>query len=721
MKSERYHISGMHCAACSAAVERVTRKLPGVEVSEVNLIAETLNITYNEALLAPEQIIAKVEKAGFGAALIDEQAQEKQDDDNATALKRQKVAVISAILLCLPLMYLSMSGKLLPLQAALAFMVIIIHRAHYLGGFKALFTLNPNMDSLVALSSVTAYIYSFINLILASDTFYYFESSAMVVALVSLGKFLESRSIGKTKGAIKGLMQLTPESAILIKDNQQHTIKASALKVGDIVLVRPGDRLPADGIVIKGESSADEAIITGESMPVEKSAGSQVIGGTINLNGILHIKVNRAGRDTTLAQIIAFVEEAQSKKAPIARLADKIAGVFVPIVMAIALIAAAIWFMLGKDLSFVITIFTSVLVIACPCAMGLATPTAIVVATGIGAKHGILLKNGAALEKTREISTVVFDKTGTLTTGQPQVIKIIAKDISEDELLALARAVEELSTHPLGAAIVRAAKDKNIAAKVNISRSQNFPGLGLVAETTAGQTILAGNRRLLEKYAINYSAFETAAQDLEKMGASLVFVAKEGTLIGLLGLADTLRKTSAAAITALNNMGLKIALLSGDTRRAAEHIAAEAGIDTVIAEVLPQNKAAHIKALQEAGEKVLMVGDGVNDAPALTQADIGCAVASGSDIAMDSAQIVLMKNDLSDVARAIRLSRLTIRNIKQNLFWAFCYNTLGIPLAAGLIYPLTGEPLNPMFGALAMSLSSLCVVTNALRLKRHKL
>ena len=750
MREEQYEISGMHCAACSASVERVTRRLEGVERSDVNLTTGIMTICYDEEKVTPELIVKKVEKAGFGAALRQKE-EEKQDtaQDQADAeeaeLRRKKRELILSGIFSAVLLYVSM-GQMLPfglpplpvpefvdmhahpvnfaiLQLLLAIPVLYCGRNFFIGGFKALFHLTPNMDSLVAIGSACSFAYSVVMTFLIDyDAHYvhnlYYESAAVVLTLVSLGKFMESRNMQKTKGAITALMQLSPDTAILALSGRE--VPTKELKISDLVLVKPGERVPVDGIVTQGESSVNEAMLTGESMPVEKGVGSEVIGGSVNLNGALTVKVSRTGEDTTLSRIIRFVEDAQGKKAPISRMADQVAGVFVPVVMTIAALAAIAWAMAGQPLPFVLRVFTSVLVIACPCALGLATPTAIMVGTGLGARKGILIRSGEILEITHSVDTVVLDKTGTVTEGQPKVTTLIPVGCMENELLRTAAAVEAVSAHPLAEAICAYAKEQGLSSLPRPEQFENLSGRGLKA-TLEGEMILAGNRRLLQEQGVDISSLESQAAQLAAQGQTPMYFAKSGKLLGLISVADPIKKTSFTVIEEMKKSGIRVVLLTGDSRTAAEHIGSVAGVDEVIAEVLPEEKAGIVQKLQEEGRIVMMVGDGINDAPALTAATVGCAIGSGSDIAIESADIVLMRDDLMDVQRALRLSALTLRHIKQNLFWAFCYNTIGIPIAAGLLYLFGGPLLSPMFAGAAMSLSSVCVVGNALRLGRAKL
>ena len=749
MKEEKYDISGMHCAACSASVEKVTRRLPGVERSDVNLTTGIMTICYDESQVGPEQITAKVEKAGFGCALHAEKKEKTagavQNEEDA-ALKRKKTELGLAAVFSAALLYVSM-GQMLPfglpalplpdifsmhthpvnfaiLQLLLTIPVLYCGRSFFISGFKALAHGNPNMDSLVAIGSACSFAYSVVMTFLISDDPHayvhnlYYESAAVVLTLVSLGKFLESRNMQKTKGAITALMRLAPDTAILADSGWE--VPTERLKTGDTVLVKPGQRVPVDGVVTKGESSVNEAMLTGESLPVEKTVGSEVIGGSVNQNGVLYVQVTRTGEDTTLARIIRFVEDAQGKKAPISKTADKVAGVFVPTVIGIAVLAAIAWAMAGQPFAFVLRVFTSVLVIACPCALGLATPTAIMVGTGLGAKHGILIRSGEILEITHSVDTVVLDKTGTVTEGAPAVTEVIPYQCDEAALLKTAAAIEGASAHPLAAAITAYAAGKGLAELKKPEQFENLSGRGLAAQLD-GRTVLAGNRRLLEERGVDAAPLIEEAEGLSAQGQTPMFFAADGKLLGLISVADPVKDTSTAAISEMKKQGIRVVLLTGDNRAAAEHIGSLVGVDEVIAEVLPEEKAGVVQKLQDQGRNVMMVGDGINDAPALTAATVGCAIGSGSDIAIESADIVLMRSDLQDVPRALRLSALTLQDIKQNLFWAFCYNTIGIPIAAGALYLFGGPLLSPMFAGAAMSLSSVCVVGNALRLGHQKL
>ena len=751
MIKEVYKIEGMTCAACSSAVERVTRKLEGVQESNVNLVAGKLTITYEEDKVTPAQIIAKVEKAGFGIKpYIDdkkrrEEAAKKEEDARIEAKKRFLFAAIFAV----PLLYLAMGHMLpngLPLPAVLSMEqhpltfalvqliltlpVLYFGRDFYLIGFKALFSGNPNMDTLVAVGTTSAFVYSLIMTIAivfgSTEAVHhlYYESAAVVITLIMLGKYMERRSKGKTSEAIKRLLELAPETAFVIKDGMETEVEVSDLEIGDMILVKPGTRVPVDGIIRKGSSSLEESMLTGESIPVEKSEGDTVIGGSMNCNGALYVEVTHTGDDTTLSKIVHLMEEAQGKKAPISKIADKVAGVFVPTVMCIALLAGIVWFIITKDISFALRIFVSVLVIACPCALGLATPTAIMVGTGLGASYGILMKSGEALEITHNIDTVILDKTGTITEGKPKVVETVGI-LERKELLLLAGAVEASSEHPLALAITEAAKELASeeewkGALEQVSEFESKTGSGISARYK-GKEVLIGNHKYIAGLGIVLEELEHTANTLASKGQTIVYVVVNQELQGMIGIADTVKQSSTEAVASMKKQGIHVCMLTGDNRLAAEYIGKQVGVDEIIAEVLPADKASVVEQKKAEGKKVMMVGDGINDAPALAVADVGMAIGSGSDIAIESADVVLMKSDLNDVSRAIRLSHLTIQNIRQNLFWAFFYNMIGIPVAAGLLYPINGMLLSPMIGGFAMSLSSVCVVSNALRLRTKKL
>ena len=746
MITEKYNISGMTCAACSSAVERVTRKLESVAESNVNLTTGILTITYDENKLTPADIITKVERAGFGAELY----MEKNKEEKAEAqehleeeVKKTKHRLIANIILSIPLLYICL-GHMLPIpmplpsfmdmhmhpmtfaviQLVLTICVLFNGRKFYIVGFKSLFKGNPNMDSLVALGTGSAFLYSFVMTIMIPHDHtcvhnLYYESAAMVVTLVMVGKYMEGRSKNKTSEAIRKLMELAPDTAIILRNGEQKEVPVEQVVRGEMILIKPGSRIPLDGVVMEGTTSVDESMLTGESIPVEKEVDDEVIGGSVNYQGAIVVKVTRVGADTTLAKIVKMMEDAQGKKAPISKLADTVAGYFVPVVMAIAIVAAIIWTLLGHDITFVLTIFVSVLVIACPCALGLATPTAIMVGTGLGANHGILIKSGEALEISHKVDAVVLDKTGTITEGKPAVMKVISHSISEEELLKIAASCELVSEHPLGQAIVNGAKEKGIElAKVVDFQSITGQGIEAVLE---GKTYYIGNKKLCVEQKIDFTEYEAEAAQIANKGQTPMFVGLEGKVIGIVSVADTLKETSVEAIRKIKELGIEVHMLTGDNKLTAEYIGKKVGVDHVIAEVLPNDKASVVENLQKQGKCVMMAGDGINDAPALVQANVGVAIGSGSDIALDSSDVVLMKSDLNDVYKAIKLSKATIRNIKQNLFWAFFYNACGLPIAAGVLYPINGMLLSPIIGGLAMSFSSVFVVSNALRLRTTKL
>lgn len=740
MITQKYIIKGMTCAACSSAVERVTRKMDGVLESNVNLTTGFMTITYEESKVTPELIIKKIDRAGFGAELYVEEKQEVVLEDD---VRKMKYRLICNIILAIPLLYICLDHMVpitLPIpafmdmhqaplnfalvQLALTIVILINGRKFYLVGFKSLFKGNPNMDSLVAIGTGSAFIYSLVMTVIIPSHpenahNLYYESAAVVVTLVMLGKYLEGRSKNKTSEAIRKLMELAPDTAIVIREGEQVEVPIEQVGIGEIILIKPGSRIPLDGVILDGNTTVDESMLTGESIPVEKTVGDEVIGGSVNYNGAVTVKVTHVGSDTTLAKIVKMMEDAQGKKAPISKVADTVAGYFVPVVIGIAVVAAIIWAVLGYEITFILTIFVSVLVIACPCALGLATPTAIMVGTGLGAKHGILIKSGEALEISHKVNAVVLDKTGTITQGKPAVTKIITHDISEEELLAIAAACEQMSEHPLGDAIVSEAKKRGMQLK-EVTAFQSVTGQGVQA-CVEGKTYYVGNQKLCEKQQMAFVEYEEKATLLANKGQTPMFVATEGKVIGIVAVADTLKETSAEAIRKIKELGIEVYMLTGDNKLTAEYIGQKVNVDHVIAEVLPNDKASVVEQLQSEGKCVMMVGDGINDAPALVQADVGVAIGSGSDIAIDSGDIVLMKSDLRDVYKAIKLSKATIRNIKQNLFWAFFYNACGLPLAAGALYAINGMLLSPVIGGFAMSLSSVCVVSNALRLRRTNL
>ena len=736
---QKYNITGMTCAACSARVENVTRKLPGVKNAEVNLLAGTMAVETDSDVSAA--VIQAVKDAGYGASLQGAEAPKKTEKTPAEeALREMKKRIIGSAACLVVLMYFTMGhmlGAPLPhwyhgtenalvaalLQLFLTLPVVYLNRVYYSRGLKALLHRSPNMDSLIAVGSLAALIYGGAALFRMayamghgqSDVVahysenLYFESAAMILTLITLGKYLETRAKGKTGDAIRALMDLSPKTASVRRDGAVAEIPVEEVRVGDIVIVRSGDRIPVDGTVVDGRASVDQSALTGESVPVEKEPGDTVSAATINREGYLEFRAEKVGEDTTLAQIIRMVEEAGGSKAPIARLADRIAGVFVPVVMGIALVTFLVWMAAGYGLEFSLTNAISVLVISCPCALGLATPVAIMVGTGRGAQLGVLYKNAQALENLHRVDTVVLDKTGTLTTGEPEVTDLFPEGTDREGLLSLAAILESRSEHPFAGAILRAAGKP----KGEPEDFQTIPGRGVSAKVN-GVRYYGGNRKLMESLGIAVPALDSLAGQGK---TALYFACEDGTYLGAIAAADVLKPDSREAVEALRKQKMDVVMLTGDNAGTARAIAEKAGIQTVIADVLPQDKAGAVRSLQEKGRRVLMVGDGINDAPALVTADVGMAIGAGTDIAMESADVVLMSGSLTAVSSAVRLSRATLRNIKQNLFWAFFYNSLGIPIAAGLLYLPFGLRLSPMLGAAAMSLSSVFVVTNALRLR----
>jgi len=736
-----FKIEGMTCAACAKTVERVTKKLDGVIESNVNLASEKLNIKYDPSKVEVSDIKRVIEKAGYKA--LEENTEDLDDRKKEKEIKLIFNKFIISLIFTIPLLYISMGhmiGFPLPsfidpminpktfalLQLILVIPVVIAGNKYYKIGFKTLIKRNPNMDSLIAIGTSAAVFYGIfaVIMIFKGNTHYakdlYFESAAVIITLITLGKYLEAVSKGKTSEAIKKLMGLAPKTAIVIRDGKEIEINIDEVRVGDLIIVKPGEKIPVDGEVIEGNTSVDESMLTGESIPVEKNVGDKVIGASINKNGTIKYRASKIGKDTVLSQIIRLVEDAQGSKAPIAKLADIISGYFVPIVMLLAVISGLAWYFIGKEsILFSLTIFISVLVIACPCALGLATPTAIMVATGKGAEYGILIKSGEALETVHKIETVVFDKTGTITEGKPKVTDIITTEsITENELLQIAASAEKASEHPLGEAIVKFAKERYIDFK-KIDFFKAVPGGGIEVRID-DKEILAGNKKFMEERNISLKNLEEKSNKLAKEGKTPMYIAINNNIAGIIAVADTIKENSKKAIEILHNMGIETVMITGDNKKTAEAIGKEVGIDKILAEVLPEDKASEIKKLQKYGKKVAMVGDGINDAPALAQADIGMAIGSGTDIAIESADIVLMKSDLMDVITVLKLSKSTIRNIKENLFWAFGYNIIGIPIAMGILHIFGGPLLNPMIAGAAMSLSSVSVVTNALRLKRFR-
>lgn len=740
MKKERYLVEGMTCAACAVSVEKQVKKIPGVTEANVNLTTERLSVAYDESKASAEKIKKSV--ASIGYKLKDEGTRNENVDRQAKNEQTLLRKVLIAFVFVLPLLYVAMGPMIgLPLpefiavdshpwryaftQILLTMPIIGAGYQFYTSGFSKLVRWKPNMDSLVAIGTSAAFIYGVVALILIGlgEHHYahnlYFESAGVIISLVMLGKYFEARSKGRTSDAIKKLMNLTPKTAVLVKDEQEIVISVEEVRVGDVLLVKPGERIPVDGEILFGNSMIDESMLTGESIPVDKTFGDQVIGATINKNGFLKIKAVKVGKDTVLAQIIRLVEEAQGSKAPIAKLADSISGIFVPIVFGIALLSFGAWMLAGQSFSFSLVVMISVLVIACPCALGLATPTAIMVGTGRGAELGILIKGGEALEITHKTTTVVLDKTGTITEGHPVVTDVFAiEGHTQQQIIQLAASAEKGSEHPLGKAIIKEAESLGLGLS-ELNDFDAVPGEGIKADIS-GKKIWIGNDKMMGSFS-DFPKFKELAAKYSEKGKTAMFVSLGKKIIGVIAVADIIKKSSLRAVASLRDLGIKVVMITGDNRRTALAIAEEIGIETVLSEVLPTEKASEIKKLQEQGEVVMMVGDGINDALALVQADVGVAIGSGTDIAMDAADIVLMHNDLQDAVTAIRLSRKTIVNIKQNLFWAFAYNVIGIPIAAGILYALGFQILlNPMLAASAMAFSSVSVVTNSLRLRRFK-
>ncbi|MCI1944850.1 MAG: heavy metal translocating P-type ATPase [Clostridium luticellarii] len=742
MKSEVFQIEGMSCAACARTVEKVSKKLDGVENASVNFATEKLTITFDPSKMKIDHLKKDIEKAGY--KLVGEESaadKEKKKKEEIGALKRR--FIISAVF-TIPLLVVAMGpmiaeklnvmppGAIDPmvhprefavLQLLLVLPVMIVGRRYFTVGFKSLFRRSPNMDSLIAIGTSAAFLYSVVSVIkiLQDNSYYhmYFESAGVILTLITLGKYFENVAKGKTSEAIKKLMGLAPKTANIMKDGREIKIPIDEVEVSDILVVKPGEKIPVDGEVIDGITSVDESMLTGESIPVEKSPGSKVVGASINKNGSIKYKATRVGKDTALSQIIKLVEEAQGSKAPIAKLADVIAGYFVPVVLLLGISSAVVWYVSGQSIVFAMTIFISVLVIACPCALGLATPTAIMVGTGKGAEYGVLIKSGGALEIAHKIQTVVFDKTGTITEGRPKVTDVVPLSaVEEDYLLQIAASAEKGSEHPLGEAIVKKAEEKNISLK-KVDSFMAKPGYGIEA-VLEGEQVLLGNGKFILSKKISLESLEAVWEKLSGEGKTPMYIVSNGKLIGIIAVADTVKENSKKAVQKLHSLGIEVVMITGDNKNTAQAISEQVGIDRVLAEVLPEDKANEVKKLQNENKKVAMVGDGINDAPALAQADVGIAIGSGTDVAMESADIVLMKSDLMDVVTAVDLSKKTIKNIKENLFWAFGYNSLGIPVAMGVLFIFGGPLLSPMIAALAMSFSSVSVLLNALRLKRFK-
>ena len=761
MHKDQFDITGMTCSACSSRIEKSVAKLPGIQEVSVNLLKNSMVASYDESVLDAAGIVQAVEKAGYGAFLKTPAGiQEKSRKENRTAkpeistaqaeYKQMKQRLLLSALFTIPLFYISMGhmmgwplpGFLLGMENAMTFAfaqfllvipVVFINFKYYRTGFKTLFLASPNMDSLIAIGSSAAAVYGIYAIYKIGiglghgdmETVHsfmmdlYFESAGMILTLITLGKTLEARAKGKTSDAITKLMNLAPKTATVERDGMEIQISAAEVQPGETVIVKAGESIPVDGVVLEGFSSVDESALTGESIPVEKHTGDKVIGATINKSGYFKMQATKVGDDTTLAQIVRLVDDATSSKAPIAKLADKVSGVFVPVVITIALAAMAVWLLAGYGLEFALSIGISVLVISCPCALGLATPTAIMVGTGKGATNGILIKSAEALETAHSINTVVLDKTGTITQGTPVVTNVMCKDgVHKRELLQIAASLEKLSEHPLADAIVSEAEKEGLSL-LSVSDFRQIPGQGITGHIE-GEICLAGNRRLLEANGVQGGALLQLGESMAEDGKTPLFFARAGGLIGVIAVADVVKPTSRQAVQELSDLGLEVVMLTGDNAKTAEAIRCQVGTCRVVAEVFPQDKEKEIRRLQSAGKKVAMVGDGINDAPALARADVGIAIGAGTDIAIESADIVLMKSDLLDVSTAIQLSKAVIRNIKQNLFWAFIYNIIGIPVAAGVFFIPFALKLNPMIGAFAMSFSSVFVVTNALRLRWFK-
>ena len=755
MKKEVFDITGMTCSACSARIEKGVSGMEGAQEVNVNLLKNSMTVTYDEGRTSPQQIIEKVEDIGYGAS-VHSAARQPQTGSPAAAgggsdaasaqMKRMKKRLIVSLVFTVPLFYISMGhmagwplpSVLLGTENAMIFaftqflllLPVLAAGGHYFrNGFKNLWRRSPNMDSLIALGSGAAFVYGIyaiykiawgfghgdLELVHHFSMDLYFESSGMILTLITLGKFMEARAKARTSDAITKLMDLAPKTAVLVKDGQETEIPVDDVQTGDVLAVRDGDTVPVDGRIVEGYASIDESAITGESIPAEKQAGDKVTGGTINRTGYFRMEATAVGENTTLAKIIRLVDEATSSKAPIAKLADKVSGVFVPAVIAIALLAAVIWFALGYGFEFSLSIAISVLVISCPCALGLATPTAIMVGTGRGAANGILIKSAEALETAHSVDTVVLDKTGTVTEGKPRVTDVLCGDSSGKELLSVAASLESRSSHPLAEPILQEAYREGADIR-EVQEYRMIPGQGIAGKLD-GQDCYAGNRRLMQTLGISAENFLSEEERLADEGKTPLYFALGNRLLGLIAAADVVKPTSREAVARMQKMGMDVIMLTGDNARTAEAIRRQVGLETVIADVLPQDKERKVFELQQQGRKVAMVGDGINDAPALARADVGIAIGAGTDVAIESADIVLMKSDLMDVPSAVSLSRAVMRNIKQNLFWALFYNAVCIPVAAGALFIPLGLKLNPMIGAAAMSFSSVSVVTNALRLR----
>lgn len=752
MKKQLLDITGMSCSACSSRIEKVVNRMQGVEQMSVNLLKNNAHVTFDESVVDEKTIIARIEKLGFGARVhaANVAAPVPQQDTAGQEMEEMRQRLIGSLIFAglvfyqhmgrmwgwpLPGFILGQENELINalLQMLWCIPVLFIDRKYFIHGVRNLLSGAPNMDSLIAVGSGASFIYGLYSVFGMAYAFghnrldllpgfadaLYFEASAVILALVTVGKFMEALAKSHTSDAIKALMNLTPKTALVERHGLQGEIPVEEVVTGDVLIVKSGASVPVDGKIIDGSAALDESALTGESLPVDKTIGDKVIGGTINRSGYFKMEATAIGADTALAKIIALVDEATSSKAPIAKLADKVSGYFVPAVISIAVIAAAIWLALGASWHFALTIAISVLVISCPCALGLATPTAIMVGTGRGAKSGILIKSATALETAHKIDTVILDKTGTITAGKPVVTDILPIKVTENELLAFAAGLEKLSEHPLGEAIVAAAEAKQLALP-EAGNYKQIPGQGVTAEL-AGAECAAGNLKLLEALNVDVSSLMNQYDKLAAQGKTPLYFVRAGELLGCIAVADTVKPTSKEAIAKLQAMGMRVLMVTGDNRATAEAIRAQVGVDEAIAQVLPQDKEAVVRKLQQEGHIVAMVGDGINDAPALARADVGIAIGAGTDIAIEAADMVLIKSDLLDVAKAIRLSRSVMTNIKENLFWAFIYNAVGIPFAAGVFYTAFGWLLNPLIAAAAMSCSSVSVVTNALRLRFIKL
>lgn len=752
--NQKFNVTGMTCSACSASVEKSVKKISGVNSVIVNLLGNSMIVEYDSEVTNHAEIIATVVNAGYNASIFvkgsDVKASDTKENKTLSELKEMKFRIIVSFIFLIPLLYIAMGHMLkfpLPsflhgdknavtfafLQFLLVLPITLVNRKYYQIGFKTLFKGHPNMDSLIAIGSGAAIVYGIyaifqigyglghdnMDMVMTYSMDLYFESAATILALITLGKYLEARSKGKTSEAISKLMDLAPKTATVIRNGIETEIPLDDVIIDDIIVVRPGQSIPVDGIIIEGSSAVDQSALTGESIPVEKNVGDKVIGATINKTGYFKFKAQKVGDDTTLAQIIQLVEDANSSKAPIAKLADKISGIFVPVVIVIAVVSTIVWLITGASFDFALSIGIAVLVISCPCALGLATPVAIMVGTGKGATNGILIKSAEALEIAHKVGTVILDKTGTITEGKPRVTDIFtAEGVEETELLKVAASIEKPSEHPLAEAILEKAKVNGIEPK-EVSEFQAISGRGIVAKVDQ-TTYYSGNAALMRENGLLVDEMLKKSDAYAEDGKTPLFFAKEGKILGIIAVADVVKPTSKKAIEEFKAMGIDVVMLTGDNAKTAEAIRRQLNIDKVVAEVLPQDKESEVRRLQEAGKKVAMIGDGINDAPALARADVGIAIGAGTDIAIESADIVLMKSDLLDGVTAIQLSKATIKNIKENLFWAFFYNTIGIPLATGILFNLLNWKLNPMFAAAAMSLSSVCVVTNALRLRLFK-